>query len=359
MFLCLMLLAWGPVSRGEAAEIPAARNAQGQTPEIVIAIKDVCAWPNLTLLRDGAIIATIHNRPSHLKMPADVDCWVSTDQGQTWTKRGTPAPRDHDKVARGNVAAGVGPHGDLIVIASGWDDPTGAQGRGAILPPLVSRSSDGGVNWEISRTAFPPDWPVEGRRKNSPEGYLVPFGDILPGNDGTLRVCMYGGAKGATRIYRSIDQGRTWTDPVQVDPEGIIGEPAFLHAGDGNWLLASRRNGLELYTSSDDGKSWTRGERLSEPNAHPGHFLLLNDGRIVLTYGNRNVPQGIDARISSDQGKTWSPPRRISEFAGDGGYPSSVELPDGQVLTVYYAKQVDDYNGYHMGAVTWSPQETW
>lgn len=343
----------------QGAEIAPVRNAAGNAPEIVIAVKDVCAWPNLTQLRDGTIVATIHNQPSHLKMPADVDCWASMDNGQTWTKRGTPAPRDNATVARGNVAAGVGRNGDLIVIASGWSDPAGTKGRGTALPPLVSRSSDGGVNWDISRDGFPGGWSAMGQRRASPEGYLIPFGDILPGQDGTLRVCMYGGELGSTCVYRSEDDGRTWKDSVRIDPETAVLEPAFVHLEEGNWLLASRENGLTLYTSNDDGRTWSKGERLSDPNAHPGHFLLLKDRRIVLTYGNRNAPHGVDARISSDHGKTWSEPRRVSKFMGDGGYPTSVELPDGRVLTAYYAKQVDGYNGYHMGVVHWAPKQTW
>jgi len=342
----------------QAAEIAPVRNAEGNAPEIVIAIKDVCAWPNLTQMPDGTIIATIHNQPSHLELPSDVDCWATTDQGKTWAKRGTPAPRDNETVARGNVAAGVDRNGHLIVIASGWSDPAAAKGHGVILPPLVSRSNDGGKTWEISRQGFPDDGARQDKaqRRNSPEGYLVPFGDILPGKDGTLRVCMYSGVAGATYVYRSEDDGRTWKDPVQVDPDAIVLEPAFIHLGNGKWLLASRFKGLEVYTSTDDGRTWGKGKRLSDPNSEPGHFLVLKDGRVVLTYGNRNTPKGVDVRISSDQGQTWSEPRRVSKFNGDGGYPTSVELPDGQVLTAYYASQTDGFKGYHMGTVTWSPK---
>lgn len=355
--LLAIFLGWHGVS---GAEIDPVRDSAGNVPATVVAIPGVCAWPNLTLLADGSIIATIHNQPSHLSQPADVDCWGSTDGGKTWAKRGTPAPRDNDTVARGNVAAGVGRNGDLIVIASGWSDPH-AKGRGTILHPLVSRSSDGGKTWEINQQGFPDDG---GRRNNtqrrsSPEGYLVPFGDILPGKDSALRVCMYSGVAGGTYVYRSDDDGRTWKDPVQVNPEAVVIEPAFLHLGNGKWLLVSRFKGLELYTSTDDGQTWVKGEQLSDPNAEPGHFLLLKDGRIVLTYGNRNTPKGVDARISADQGKTWSPPRRVLAFEGDGGYPSSVELPAGQLLTAYYASQANGQHGYRMGVAIWSPQQTW
>jgi hypothetical protein len=45
--------------------------------------------------------------------------------------------------------------------------------------------------------------------------------------------------------------------------------------------------------------------------------------------------------VSTNQGRTWGPELvlRDDALSGDLGYPRSVELPDGRVLTVYY------YNG--------------
>lgn len=50
-----------------------------------VGVDNVCAWPNLTLLRDGTIAAIIHNQPSHSRPPGDIDCWVSRDDGATWS----------------------------------------------------------------------------------------------------------------------------------------------------------------------------------------------------------------------------------------------------------------------------------
>ncbi len=36
-----------------------------RTVQRIVAVEDVCAWPNLTLLGDGTILAVFHNRPSH------------------------------------------------------------------------------------------------------------------------------------------------------------------------------------------------------------------------------------------------------------------------------------------------------
>jgi len=40
----------------------------------VLAVENVCAWPNLTLLRDGTIAAILHNAPSHGREEADLEC---------------------------------------------------------------------------------------------------------------------------------------------------------------------------------------------------------------------------------------------------------------------------------------------
>ena len=329
-------------------------NVRGERPQPVVAVDNVCAWPNLTMLLDGAIVATIHNQPAHLKVPADVECWASEDEGRTWAKRGMPAPRDNDRAARGNVAAGLAANGDLIVIASGWSDPA-SETRGSILPPWVSRSTDGGRTWTIDPDAFPDKWPEVDRSKKSPEGYLVPFGDILPGNDGALRAALYSGRVGVSAVYRSDDDGRTWTKPAVISKDAVIHEPALFHLGGGKWLVAARFEGLDLHASDDDAKTWTHGQTLTGQNQEPGHFARLKDGRVLLTYGNRVPPKGIDVRVSDDEGASWGEPLRVADFQDDGGYPSSAQLPDGRVLTAYYARRVEGHDRYHMGVVVWDP----
>ncbi len=98
--------------------------------------------------------------------------------------------------------------------------------------------------------------------------------------------------------------------------------------------------------SEDGGKTW-EALRPSGLDGLPPHLLLLKDGRILLTYARRNAPNRIEAVISEDGGKTFGAPITVEEFAqhgyeGDFGYPATAELPDGTLVTVYYAIWEED-----------------
>ena len=69
----------------------------------------------------------------------------------------------------------------------------------------------------------------------------------------------------------------------------------------------------------------------------------LPDGRWLLTYGYRHEPYGQRALLSRD-GLAWSEELILRDDGPDGdlGYPASVELNDGSILTVYYQRLPGD-----------------
>jgi hypothetical protein len=326
-----------------------------------VAIKDVCAWPNLTVLPDGSVAAVIHNKPSHGQMAGDVDCWVTRD-GLSWEKRGNPAPNEPHTV-RMNLAAGLAKNGDLLVLCSGWTNieqpprPKQAKFRDDILRTWTCRSSDSGRTW-THHTDFPA--PDEGWSE------YIPFGDVVVGHDGALHVPCYGGefadpnASTKTKGWRSWhftsdDDGKSWRRTSVIGPKH--NETHFIRLGEKSWLAAARIDAVELFRSDDDGLTWTGPQRVTGRNEINGHLLRLDDGRLLLSYGNRVAGQfGVMARLSSDEGQTWSEPLRLAETNNsDCGYPSSVQLADGRILTAYYAKGSADYDGYFMGVALWRP----
>ncbi|HOW71895.1 MAG TPA: sialidase family protein [Phycisphaerae bacterium] len=192
---CLHLLA---VQAAEALAVvvlllhtPSAAQTPHSVPQVLerfVAIDNVCAWPNLTLLKDGTIAAVIYNRPSHLVMEGGVECWGSTDDGRSWKKRGQAAPPE-PRTARANVAAGLAHNGDLIVLSSGWGYAPLFRDRR--LPPWVSRSSDGGRNWRINRDRDAVVFPAGADYDDRGERMIKPFGDIVALPDGRLAASLY------------------------------------------------------------------------------------------------------------------------------------------------------------------------
>ena len=319
-----------------------------QGAERFVAIDNVCAWPNLTLMPDGSVVATIFNRPYHGSVVGDVECWSSRD-GRLWEKRGSPAIHEPDS-NRMNVAAGLAHDGSLLVLASGWG---GRDFREKILPTVVARSADGGRNW---RRTFSVQLPEE-------VDFLIPFGDIVQGKGELLAASFYHEIPGAANAYVlfSRDDGRSWGEAVKVAPRDY-NETALLRLRSDRWLAASRSHGdahLALFVSGDEGKHWARSGLLTLPGHHPAHLMELADGRILLTYGIREKGHhGIGYRTSRDEGRTWSRPTRIVnlEETTDGGYPSTIQMADGTLLTAYYSNRIPQHQRYHMGAVRWVPE---
>ncbi len=332
-----------------------------------VSIDNVCAWPNLTTLKDGTQIATIFNKPSHGRMQGDVECWASTDGGRFWEKRGTPAPHK-PMTNRMNVAAGLAGNGDLIVIASGWSLKESGKQDGlfnlmSVIRAWVSRSKDGGKTWKVDDKAFPAREP----------GFTeyIPFGDILKANDGSLRVLAYNQsndkAVNTVSMFRSTDDGKSWKWYSRIsDAQNATAfskghnETAYFHVGGGKWIAAARRwkqgQAMDLFNSDDDGKTWKMTGWLTEANQHPAHITRLKNGDLLLTFGNRQKgANGVAVKISKDNGQTWGETQLIvgDLASSDCGYPASTQLADGSIMTVYYANANAVHQRYHMGTVIW------
>jgi len=324
------------------------------------AIQKVCAWPNLQILPDGTLVAMIFNQPCHGLWEGDLDCWASQDSGKTWRFRGRPA--EHEPTTnRMNCAAGFAKNGDLVVLCSGWAEraPVGTLSgpHRQVLRAWVSRSSDGGKTWTVGGS-FPAAPQTAAGRDNE----LIPFGNVRVAADGSLCAACYLRKGDARECYlaRSNDDGRNWTEVTPLNPNG--NETDILHLGGGRWLAASREFRekrdvhIELFASGDDARTWQRGMPLSLPMQVTGNLTLLSDGRVLASYGNRCWNNfGVDVRLSDDKGETWSPPIRIADCPRpDCGYPSSVQLADGSVVTAYYTQVSEDFH-YEMRVASWDP----
>ena len=70
----------------------------------------------------------------------------------------------------------------------------------------------------------------------------------------------------------------------------------------------------------------------------PSHLQIFGKDKMIMTYGYRLKPYGVRARISTDSGKTWGDEIILSDDGknGDLGYPSTVEMADGSLFTLWY-----------------------
>lgn len=342
--------------------------------EYFVAVDNVCAWPRLVRLPNGEIAAAIYNNVEHGMTAGDIDLWISSDGGRLWTKRSTVSDHSEDPaLVRMNHAMGIAKDGSLVVLVSGW-----SKGRGPpLLPVQICISHDQGRSWQRSICTQPEI------------AMLVPYGDIVLSPDGTLIASLYGRTviqTNPTKVThqsftaRSPDSGLTWGD---VRPLAVASsEVSLLRLRSGKWLAAVRREGgpelslaynnaaVSLFASSDEGRTWQETEMpVTLPGQHPASLLELKDGRVLLSYGSRITGfYGVCARLSDDEGKSWSRPKVLVAVPGplDGGYPSTVEMNDGSLVTAYYAgpralgraRQISPYampwhQRYHMGVCIW------
>ena len=317
-------------------------------------------WPTLARRKNGELLLVCSGgRESHVCPFGQVELMRSSDGGKTWS-----FPRvlldspidDRDagvlETTKGSLLATTFTSNayDEHYLKKGshkkWPEERRARwlaahnrvraaARKSELGTWMIRSTDGGVTWS----------PRYDSLVNSPHGPInLKDGRILyPGKNLWREKTWIG-------VCESTDDGQSWERlaPIPTRKEDNPKDYHELHgveATNGELIVHIRnhnpKNNREtLQTESKDGgKTWT------EPHAIgvwglPAHLLRLKDGRLLMSYGHRRKPYGNQARVNIDHGKTWSEPVIVSGdgAGGDLGYPSSVQLDDGSLVTVWYEK---------------------
>lgn len=312
------------------------------------------AWPTMIRRKSGELVAVYSGgREGHHCPFGRLEMIRSQDDGQTWSWPQIILDTPIDDRDAGLCET---PSGALLVTtftavgferylaaAKDWAPERlerwnavmrsmSAEERHALVGKWVLRSEDGGATWTPPHRV-----PVS-----------APHGAVCL-KDG--RLLFMGRTSNATiSVSESKDDGRTWNDlselPVREgDDANFYYEPHLVDAADGQLIAHIRNqnptNDRETLQSesSDGGRTWTEPHPIGVWGL-PSYLMRLRDGRLLMTYGYRRMPRGNHARVSDDNGKTWSEPIIISDDGrGDIGYPSTVELPNGELLTLWYESQ--------------------
>ena len=222
---------------------------------------------------------------------------------------------------------------DITPILESWDDATVAANVGAFLR---IRDAEGKWGRRIEAPASAPHGPVK-----LLDGRLFYAGTIPYKGRGDKPFFL------RTVTSVSNDGGETWSEPrpLPAPPEERMDcEPHALQLPSGRILVHLRREPeFAIYQtySDDEGLTWSEPEFLTV--GAPPHLLRHSSGVLICSYGWRRQGYGQRVLLSYDDGKSYeSRIIRDDGFSGDLGYPSTVELEDGTLYTVYYQKIAPD-----------------
>ena len=292
-------------------------------PERIMAASNCGFFPVLVKFGGSHLGAVIRGGAGHTGIRGRLEWIDSLDGGKTWSRpRVIVDSRFDDR----NPALMKLPDGRLLLLYSEASTykPDGsfdfASGRYELFQ---TESADQGKTWTPKRAI-----PTPGFRNPSVYGQ----GIVL--SNGDLVVPLYADKTG---FLRSRDRGKTWQ--VNTISRGYS-ETAIVETAPGRLFAAMRSNGLSGSFSDDSGKTWSPPQRITENGMHPASLVKLSDGNLLMCYGTRVPPYGVGAALSRDGGKTWSPKDRVllayDSQSTDCGYPSAVELDNGEIALLYY-----------------------
>ena len=327
-----------------------------------------CGWPTLTRCANGQLLVVWSGgREEHVCPFGRVEMMRSDDDGQNWHWPRTVHDSEIDdrdagilQTAKGSLllttfsSLAYEPILQRAVSQSKAGNATWPkeklqrwlsahqrlpdETRKSELGQWMLRSTDGGVTWSQRYRCL----------VNSPHGPI----QLSDGRQLYAGVRLWDKGR-QVGVCESSDDGQTWhwlADlPIrQGDQSRNYHELHAVEAASGKIIIHIRNHNTNhsretlQCESFDGGKSWSTPSDIGVWGL-PSFLLRLKSGRILMTYGYRRQPFGNQARFSDDDGKTWSSPIIISDDAsgGDLGYPSTVELNDGSLLTVWYERLKD------------------
>jgi len=315
----------------------------------------VCAmqgqFPVLARGVAGELAAVFRTGASHYGLQGTLATACSVDGGRTWSDPIEAAPRGDDVR---NPALGIAGDGRWLLTywqaglhcypaAPGgerrWKSPS-LRGADEVPDMFVIDSADRGRTWSTPRAL-----------RSALLVWASPFGRILAAPDGTLLMAAYGPPRDPRGpgefdaiVLRSRDGGISWGDETCVVAGASEMSLCFTSTDRLVGAVRQADSRTAIVHSLDAGRTWSAPVPVTRAAEHPADVCSLREsGRLLLTFGRRRRPLGCGALTSDDGGLTWAADHEVL-LAGDGigndvGYPSTVQLDDGSLVTaIYFAR---------------------
>ena len=324
-------------------------------------------WPTIARTHHGDLVVVFSgDRDEHVCPWGKTQMVRSSDGGKTWTGPVTINNTPLDDRDAGIIATDKGtlvvswftslafamPGQEWIpqTIRDGWKrhiEKLDSETREKWLGYWIRRSEDDGKTWgaPIRNHVTAPHGPIQLSDKRQ-----IYVGRILHGGSGSMETRDW---KDAIGVEESRDDGLSWSliATVRIPSDEVIAhysEPHVVEVEKGKLVAMFRYQPkdrsqcfLRQSESTDGGKTWSLVHR-TPIWGYPPHLIRLRNGCLLVSYGRRIPPFSERACLSRDAGRTWDTESEITlavALNDDLGYPASVELDDGSILTVYY--QID------------------
>ena len=297
----------------------------------------------------------------------------SQDSGKTWRVADGVDPKNYR--VSGDVSTTFDIHGHAFVCYIAFDKLgtfnywAHNAARNGIF---IRRSLDGGKNWEenhipVSEQTSTPGIPFEDKPYVVADNTKSKFAGNLYVGWTRWRI-----ADSQMVISRSTDDGKTWSEPIEIDAHpglprddnGAAEGFAGVVAPDGTlYAVWSQDNQIMLTSSHDGGKTFSHAravihtapimfsiDTLDRANGFPQIAIDPNGKRLYVSWSDfRNGDLDIFVASSDDRGKHWRAPVRVNDDSVHNGAEQffqwmAVDPVDGSVNVVFYDRRKDAQN---------------
>lgn len=307
-------------------------------------------WPGITRAANGDILVSASERKFHI-CPFGREVFMrSTDNGKTW---GLPQEIFNSELDDRDANITTLKDGTIvqswftsIAFEAEWPERSARvtdKIRQEVAGTWMLRSFDHGYTWEDTALKMPVGMHISPVELSDSSLISIGFEDRFDLKEDYI-----------LKVYKSHDKGESWNYLTDIDCEynilengakrAILNENHVIETEPGKLVALFRRCGDCLYqaSSNDYGVTWTSTKK-TEIQGYPVHMLKLSNGAVMAAYGYRWDPYSIRAVFSYDDCRSWDIENTVTLYQWedqlDMGYPVSIEMEPGRIMTVFYCNR--------------------